>query len=221
MQMQKNFNQSYFMYKTRSRADVEKILMNMCVNKNEFAALNGKDTDAVFEGETVKIPYRLSGCVRGRFYMLNRNDTLLKIAGRRKLKVSKLLEANPYLNPGKIVLGQMIVLPEAEGHLELNCIEYVVERNDTLFDILRKFDLSIRELQEENPDCDLFSLKPGQVLLIRRRTLDRKRYYILKENETLHSVAKTINRTVISILKANPNLRPLEIKQGVKIVLPD
>jgi LysM repeat protein len=212
---------SYYLYKTKSRDDVERLLLNMRVSRQDFAELNGKSAEEVAEGEMVKIPYRLSGCVVGRFYMLNRNDSLKAIARRQKLKVSQLLESNPYLNPARPAMGQVIVLPENNALAGRGCTEYVVEHRDSLSDVLRRYDLSIRELQEENPDIDVFSLRPGQALVIRKKEGSRKKTYVMEENENLTAVCMKFGKSVIEFLKANPNLRPLEFKAGIKIILPE
>ena len=212
---------NYFLYKIKSKSDVERLLINMRVNRQDFAELNGKRAEDAAEGELVKIPYRLSGCVEGRFYMLNRNDSLRAIAHRQRLRVSEFLEQNPYLNPGRVSAGQIIVLPEKDNTPACVCVEYTVEHKDSLSDILRRFDLSIRELQEENPDCDVFTLRPGQTLTIRKKEGCRKKTYVLADGENLNAVAAKFKKSVIELLKANTNLRPLEFKGGIRIILPD
>ncbi|MGI5850413.1 MAG: LysM peptidoglycan-binding domain-containing protein, partial [Christensenellales bacterium] len=104
---------------------------------------------------------------------------------------------------------------------EAGCFLYCIEEYDTLSDILRRFDISIRDLKKYNKTCNLFSLKKGQLLNIKDTPGQTTRGYILKENETLWSVAKKFNISAISVLKANPNFMPQEIKQGIKIILPD
>ncbi len=99
------------------------------------------------------------------------------------------------------------------------CIVYVIRENDTLCDILRRFDISIRELMELN-SCDLLSLKKGQTLIIKKTYVESYGRYMLDENEDLFTVAKKFGVSVPSILKANSNLMPNEIRQGVSIALP-
>lgn len=213
-------NSGYFLYQSKGKNDLLRLLKNMQVSNSDFIELNGRDTDLIPAGETVKIPCRPSGCIVGRFYSLNRNDSLRAIAKRQGLKVAQLLDNNPSFNPGKVYMGQMIVLPKISNS-ENETTEYIVEDRETLADILRKFDLSIQELQEENAALNVFSIRPGQMLRIRKKDEGKKCAYILEEDETIFTVAQKFNLTVIDILKANPNLRPLEIKQGIKIILPE
>ncbi|MDD5017895.1 MAG: LysM domain-containing protein [Eubacteriales bacterium] len=98
---------------------------------------------------------------------------------------------------------------------------YIIEEQDTLFDILRRFDISVRDLIAYNRTCDLFSLKPGQAIFIRDMPRNSGAGYVLKENESLWSVAKKFDLCATALLRANPHLLPQEIKPGIKIKLPD
>ena len=99
-------------------------------------------------------------------------------------------------------------------------IVYSIRRNETLSDILRKFDVSIRDLIEYNETCDLLSLREGQVLFIIKKE-EGVRGYTLQENDTLSSVAKKFKISELSLLKANPNFMPNDIRQGIRIALPE
>jgi len=99
------------------------------------------------------------------------------------------------------------------------CIEYKIGKNETLFDIFRRFDISIKDLREYNESCDVFALREGQTILI-KNVPRQGREYILQDNETLRSVAEKFGLSVISLLKANSNYMPGEIRQGVRIALP-
>lgn len=101
-----------------------------------------------------------------------------------------------------------------------NMIVYSVRQKETLSDILRRFDISIRDIIEYNGSCNLLSLKEGQILFIRINE-QRGRGYTLQENDTLSSVADKFKVSVISLLKANPNIMPNEIRQGIRITLPE
>jgi len=103
------------------------------------------------------------------------------------------------------------------------CFDYTVKEKDTLFDLLRRYELSILELKEANPGCDVFSLKKGQVLTI-CKSADADKHsegYILKRDENLSSVAQKFNQSIVALLKANPHLRPLEIQEGISIKVPE
>lgn len=104
---------------------------------------------------------------------------------------------------------------------EQDFMVYTVGKQDTLSDILRRFNISITDLKEYNTEKDLFSLREGQTLLIKNTQGDLKNTYTLGENENLLSVAKKFNVSTLKVLKANPNYMPQEIKPGIIIALPD
>jgi hypothetical protein len=74
---------------------------------------------------------------------------------------------------------------------------------------------------EYNETCDIFALKEGQTLFIKDMPSESAREYVLGENETLKSVAEKLDISVLSLLKANTNYMPDEIRQGIRIALPE
>ncbi len=103
---------------------------------------------------------------------------------------------------------------------ETRCIKYNIKRHETLSDVMRRFDVSITDLMEYNEACDLLSLREGQTLFIKSRP-PGVRSYELGEGETLWTVAEKLGLSVPSLLKANSNIMPNEIRQGISIALPD
>jgi LysM repeat protein len=96
---------------------------------------------------------------------------------------------------------------------------YTVQESDTLWDIFRRFDISIRDLLAYNDRCDLFEMKKGQTLIIKTRP--RKcNGYVLQEDEALSSVARKFGVSISALLKANCDRMPQEIRQGICITLP-
>ena len=101
-----------------------------------------------------------------------------------------------------------------------DCIIYTVGDHETLSDIFRRFDVSINTLMALNERRNLFELKKGQTLIIKRTTRGRKDGYVLGANETLRSVAEKFGISVSALLKANAAYMPQEIRQGICITLP-
>jgi peptidoglycan endopeptidase LytF len=101
---------------------------------------------------------------------------------------------------------------------------YTLKEKETLFDLLRRFDMNILELKKANPGLDIYTLKPGQTLAVRKTkgSLEEPcKGYVLKHDEDLSSVSQKFNQSVVALLKANPSLRPLEIREGIYINLPE
>ena len=99
--------------------------------------------------------------------------------------------------------------------------KYVIQDQDTLFHILRRFDTSVRDLIAYNGACDFFALEAGQTIYIKKSPCGTRAEYVLQENESLRIVAKKFKTSAAALLRANPHLFPQEIKPGIKMELPD
>ena len=113
-------------------------------------------------GSTVSLPGPADACRRGAFYALRRGDTLLRVAQRAGLTMRQLLEANPYLNPGRYVLGQVIVIPAGRG----GAGSYTLQPGERLFDVLRRFHVDISTFCSLNPGLKPMDVQPGQTIFL-------------------------------------------------------
>ncbi len=149
-----------------------------------------------------------ASCPSGSFYTIKKGDTLSGIAGRCGVGMTELLNANPYLDPAYIEIGQCIILPRGTTL-------HTVADGEQLFDILRRYDVSAAELRQANPDIDILALKEKDVLQIPVKL--RSGSYTVAEGDTLPSIAARFGVSITSLLKANPELRPDEFLPGQSI----
>ncbi|CAG0973558.1 partial Autolysin, partial [Anaerolineales bacterium] len=93
-------------------------------------------------------------------YIVQRGDTLSKIARRYGVSVSDILAVNPQIyNASLIYSGQVISLPAAAP------VYYTVQRGDTLRIIANSYGTTVYSLQLLNPtNYDPNLIYPGQVL---------------------------------------------------------
>lgn len=113
-------------------------------------------------GDTVRISCPAGACTKGAFYVLQRGDTLLRVSRRAGLTMKQLLTANPYLNPGRYIPGQVIVLParhEGQGM-------YTLKPGERLFDALRHLHIDITTFCVLNPALKPMEVRPGQTIRI-------------------------------------------------------
>ena len=161
----------------------------------------------------------------GRFYVIARGETLAAIAKKFHITVDSLLQSNPYLNPNSYVWGQTIIVPADSEHDSLDSRRYEFGKRENLYDVLRRFDMSITELRRLNPGVDLFNLKPGDLLYI-KEPLDAAGarphcfYYTLQSGENLSALCQKFGVSAVGLLKSNPNLRPLEFVPGQRVYIP-
>lgn len=122
-----------------------------------------KDASVIYEGQRLAVPKAASPAPGGAtdIYVVQRGDTLRKIAARFETSVDELLRLNPNIkNRNLIYVGQKIVVP-VEGDT------YVVQRGDTLRKIAAAFDTTVAVLLDLNPKIKNANLiYVGQVINI-------------------------------------------------------
>lgn len=93
-----------------------------------------------------------------RFHLVQRGQTLSRIAQHYGIKVQKLAKLNKLSDPSHIRIGQRLRLPlPAIGH-------YTVQRGDTLSKIARRFNIALQTLLEVNEITDKHQIYVGQHL---------------------------------------------------------
>ncbi len=143
-----------------------------------IASLCGTTTDAiqaanpglgwwVYAGQVLYIPTGSSAPVYapsygGGTYVVQRGDTLGKIATRQGVGLGDLLAANPQIwNASLIYVGQVINLPASAP------VYYIVQQGDTLRIIANRYGTSVYSLQVLNPTIYNANLiYPGQVIRV-------------------------------------------------------
>lgn len=165
------------------------------------------------------------GCERGEFYTIQPGDTLEKIATSHQITVRDLIYYNPYLNPNNYVIGQVIILPKdkLDQMTQTNeVLYYEIEKNDSIGEVLRKFQMSIREFEQLNRGVDVFLLKEGDLVTVKQKRypMVQGKIYQIGKGENIYDISKKFGVSVVELLKANPNLRPLEFSSGISIAIP-
>ncbi len=111
-------------------------------------------------------------------------------------------------------------------------VNYTVRPGDTLWNIAEKFDTSVNDIARYNGISDVNQIYPGQVLRIATQFPVASKWYIVRQGDTLSSIADRYNTTVERLLQLNcciydPNriypgqvLLPLLIQTAFSLILP-
>ncbi|AFS77421.1 peptidoglycan-binding LysM [Gottschalkia acidurici 9a] len=166
-----------------------------------------------------------STCPNGFFHTVRRGDDFYRIAQQYGLTVRELREANPFVDPYALHVGQRICIPRRERRCPAGSREYEVRRGDTLHKIAINFNVSYNSLVQANPGVNFNNLRVGQKLCIppsRPSTVCPRgtTSYIIRANENLTSIAEKFTVSVSDLLRANPHLSPSEFVQGRHICIP-
>lgn len=156
-------------------------------------------------------------------YQVKSGDTLGAIAKRYQTTVSALTELNK-LSGNTIRIGQSLLIPrsgdsagqataaEQQDGSSANSeqIEYIVQRGDTLWDLSRKYDVTVAQLRNWNKLANNAILSEGQTLSIlqsnkaqtaqlKTRTVN----YRVRPGDSLAKIAQRFSVTVDDIVKWN------------------
>jgi len=91
--------------------------------------------------------------------------------------------------------------------------EIIIENSDqTIYDIAKKHQISIREIIDFNNLKAPYKLKKGDHILI-----PKAQFHIVKKGETLFSISRLYNMKIEEIISANSLIKPYGIKVGNKL----
>lgn len=144
----------YEVYTVRSEDTLSSISSNYGMNENELRRINGfSPIDEVTTGSLVVVPVR-SGRIY-QYYTVKKGDNIYEIAKAKGIDYNLLLQLNGLEKDDYIYPNQSLMLPADNISL------YLVKENETLNDILKKFNLSIEELMNWN---EKIYLREGQII---------------------------------------------------------
>ena len=130
-------------------------------------------------------------------YIVQRGDTLYGISGQFGISVEDIKLSNN-LTSNNIIVGQVLKIP-SENTTSL----YVVKSGDSLYSIARKYNTTVFELVRLN-NLNTKILSVGQQLRIPINVSDDDYIlYTVKIGDTLYSIAKKNNVSVLELVELN------------------
>lgn len=159
-------------------------------------------------------------------YRVQRGDSFYLIAHKFGISVRTLMNANPTIAAGRLLVGDILCIPTGEGRsCPLGSSAYTVQQGQSVVDVMVSSNVSLRALREYNEDIRLTALRPGDVLCVppsgdRGLCENGGPVYRLQEGDTLEEIAELNGTNVEQILRLNPNLLPSDFAAGQVICLP-
>lgn len=182
-------------------------------------------------------PVMAPGCPGGQLYTVKSGDTLFFIARRFNISLQSLISANPQiLDPNTIYPGQVICIPVGRPGPGVPCPDgriYRVVSGDTMFEIARRFGVTLDALIQANPQItnpDL--IFPGQEICVPVSVVPVPcpvvpvpcpggTLYMVKKGDTLFEIAKMNGISLAALIMANPQIPdPNLIYPGQTICVP-
>ncbi|MBR5302579.1 MAG: LysM peptidoglycan-binding domain-containing protein [Clostridia bacterium] len=169
-----------------------------------------------------------SNCPAGsQSYRVQRGDSFYLIARKFGVSVRALMNANPTIAAGRLLVGDILCIPMGEGRsCPLGSSAYTVQPGQSVVDVMLASNVSLRALREYNEDIRLTALRPGDVLCVppggdRGLCENGGPVYRIQEGDTLEEIASLNGTTVEQMLRLNPNLLPSDFVAGQVICLPN
>lgn len=152
-------------------------------------------------------------------YIVKPGDTLYSIAYRFETTVDSIVNVNNISNPNMIYPGQAITLPE-----DVVGFNYIVQPSDSVYSIANRFGVSVNSIIRANNLKPPFVIFPGQNLFIPGVQAPAPpaggKIYIVKEGDTLYSIADDFGVGIDEIIKLNNIPRPDLIFPGQRLLIP-
>jgi spore coat assembly protein SafA len=188
---------------------------------------NSRDNKIEAQQDVVMTPI----CPNGQLYTVKSGDTMFFIARRFNISLQSLINANPQItDPNTIYPGQVICIPSAAPGPGVPCPGgriYRVVSGDTMFEIARRFGVTLDELIRANPQImnpDL--IFPGQEICAPLPApgpipCPSGTLYVVKPGDTMYEIAKMNNISLTALIVANPQISdPNMIFPGQVICIP-
>ncbi len=139
-------------------------------------------------------------------YVIQPGDYPLKIAKKFGISLQDLYDANPGLNPRRLIPGQKLKIPkpqpkpaQAEAPTIPGAKVHVIEPGDTPIKIARQYGITLDELYEANPGLEPRRLIPGHKLIIPEHKAKSTSQPTTSYPGTLHKVSP--GETLIKIAR--------------------
>ena len=188
---------------------------------DDIILANNLQSNILNIGQSLKIP-KEEEIKPGEYavYTVQKNDSLWKIANQFGITVDQIKKANN-LTQNDLYIGQKLYIPDTNEDLSsedsnIQDVTYIVQSGDSLWNIAKKYNISVNELKEyNNLTSNLLSI--GQKLSI-PNTNDYKTYTV-QAGDSLWKIANMYGITVDDLIKIN-NLNNNLLSIGQVLLIP-
>ncbi len=148
-------------------------------------------------------------------YVIQPGDSLFLIAQRFGTTVAAIQALNQLSNPGRLVVGQAILIPPPPEPLEP--LRYTVQRGDSLFAIAQLFGVTGNAIAQANNIANPNLIQAGQSLLIPGWS---QVVYTVQPGDSLYMIANRYGVSVNWLARVNGIADPASIYPGQVIIVP-
>ena len=166
-------------------------------------------------GQSILVPSLTSSYVE--VYEVQAGDTLFSISQRFNTSVGILQGLNDIADGSSILAGQSLIVP-ADRKADL--IVHLVEANESLFSIARRYNTAVSVLMSLNGILDEKDLRQGETILVPKVDETRYEVYEITAADSLYSVARRFATTEDALISLNGLAGPRDFRVGQTIIVP-
>ncbi len=208
----------YVVYTVKKGDTLWDIANEYGVSVNDIVDYNNLGTTLLQVGQQLLIPTRDSsnGDAGENVYIVKTGDTLWDIARKYGVTVDELVSYNN-LTTTVLQVGQKLMIPNGNngGNGEQGII-YIVKSGDTLWNIAKKYNISVDEMKTAN-GLTTNMLSIGQQLVI--PSTSEYKMYIVKSGDSLWKIAQNYDVNVNDLIRLN-NLTTDVLQIGQVLLIP-
>ena len=186
------------------------------VTVEEIKLTNDLNNNTLVVGQILRIPTIETTSL----YIVKKGDTLFRIASRYGVSVSSLMELNNLKNTN-LSIGEQLRIPINGDNTSSNFVVYTVKVGDTLYNIAKKYGVTVDEIINLNDlSSNLLSIGEQLKIPIRNNMDVDNQYgtYIVQSGDTLYNIAKKYGMTVSQLMAINKlESTSLKIGQVLKV----
>ena len=210
-------NETSFLYIVKSGDTLYSISRKYNVSVNEIKRVNNLTNNIIGVGEQLRIPINSNGASDDYIvYTVKVGDNLYSISRKYGVSVDSIKNINN-LNSDLLSIGQKLRIPNIVDSDD-DYFGYVVKKNDTLYSIAKKFNMSVNELMMIN-NLETTALSIGQVLNVINNSNNesnlgmscygegyvepRYELYTVVRGDSLYSISRKFNVSIDSLRNLN------------------
>lgn len=144
-------------------------------------------------------------------HVVRQGETLWEISRAYGVDVDGLVRLNELSDPGRLSVGQKLVIREGEARL------HIVQQGENLTRIARTYGVSVDDLMALNDLSDPNLLSVGQQLVVAPRI---QRTHVIAPGDTLWDIAREYEVTIDAIVASNGLANPRLLSVGQQLVIP-
>lgn len=221
-----DYNKDYY-YMLRNTPNTEALIveygfLDNASDANKLKNNYKKYAEAVVKAVTEYAGYKYVPLAGSDYYVVKKGDTLWSIARAYGLTVERLKSLNN-LTSNNLTIGDSLIVKDSSGNSDNsssadNNKYYIVKKGDSLYSIARRNNMTVDELKSlNNLTSNILSI--GQKLIISSGSNVPNNVYVVKNGDTLWSIANNFNVSVNDLKNAN-NKSNNSLSIGEKLIIP-